>query len=192
MPHHATTLTRLDRTAISTLARCPKGTRDVALRVVDGATKVIRMMPLFSIVVPTLQRSDTLRHTLATLIDQTFNDFEIVIQNNGGDARTESVVHELNDSRIRHFASPSVLPMVDNWEAALRNARGTFITFVGDDDGFFPDACHVAADILQRTQVEALTWHPFCYHWPNFVYPTLRDRLLAAVDYDFGVQVGSA
>ncbi len=149
-------------------------------------------MPLFSIVVPTLQRSDTLRHTLATLIDQTLSDFEIVVQNNGGDARTEAVVGELNDVRIRHFASPSVLPMVDNWEAALRNARGKFITFVGDDDGFFPDACHVAADILQRTRVDALTWHPFCYYWPNFVYPNLCNRLVAAVDYDFRVHIVSA
>jgi glycosyltransferase involved in cell wall biosynthesis len=54
-------------------------------------------MPRFSLVVPTLKRSDTLRRTLATLVVQTYNDFEIVVQSNSNDPATEAVIKEFND-----------------------------------------------------------------------------------------------
>src|SRR5713226_10163236 len=92
-----------------------------------------RNMPRFSVVIPTLQRSDTLRHSLATLVNQTYDDFEIVIQNNGRDSATEAVIGSFNDRRIRHFWSDTVLPMAENWEIALAKDRGEFITLVGDD-----------------------------------------------------------
>jgi hypothetical protein len=149
-------------------------------------------MPRFSLVIPTLQRSDTLRHSLATLVNQTYDDFEIVIQNNGRDSATEAVIRSFNDRRIRHFWSDTVLPMAENWELALANATGEFITFVGDDDGLFPDACQLAADIFARTNVEIVSWRPFCYYWPSFIFPELQNRLIADVDYDVKIRLISS
>ncbi len=149
-------------------------------------------MPRFSLVIPTLQRSDTLRHALATLVHQAYDDFEIVVQNNGRDVETEAVIASFKDRRIRHFWSDAILPMTENWETALANTTGEFVTFVGDDDGLFPDACRVAAEIFARTDVEILSWRQFCYYWPNYIYPTLRNRLIADVDYDVGIRLISS
>jgi glycosyltransferase involved in cell wall biosynthesis len=149
-------------------------------------------MPRFSIVIPTLRRPDTLRHALATAVAQAYEDFEIIIQNNGGDPETEMVVRELDDPRVRHFASEAAVPMTENWEVALANASGDFITFIGDDDGLFPDACRSAAAIFDRTGAEIVSWHPYCYYWPNYLHPELRNRLVAMVDYDLHIQVVSS
>jgi hypothetical protein len=149
-------------------------------------------MPRFSLVIPTLQRSDTLRHTLATLVVQTYTDFEIVVQNNGNDPATEAVIKEFNDSRIRQFSSTSTLKLTENWEAALTNARGDFIAFIGDDDGFFPDACELATQILANTNAEIVNWLPYCYYWPNYIEPALRNRLVALIDADVHVQILSS
>jgi Glycosyl transferase family 2 len=149
-------------------------------------------MPRFSLVVPTLKRSDTLRHALATLVVQTYDDFEIVVQNNGNDSATEAVVKEFNDSRIRQFSSTSILKMTENWEAALNNARGDFIAFIGDDDGFFPDACELAAQIIASTNMEIVNWLPYCYYWPNYIELALRNRLVALIDADVHVQMLSS
>src|SRR6266508_774553 len=94
-----------------------------------------KLRPQFSIVVPTLQRSDTLRHCLKTLVRQDYEDFEIIVQNNGRDPATETCVQQLDDPRVRHFSTNAVLTMTENWETALRNASGEFIALVGDDDG---------------------------------------------------------
>jgi glycosyltransferase involved in cell wall biosynthesis len=149
-------------------------------------------MPRFSIVIPTLRRPDTLRHALATAVAQAYDDFEIVVRNDAGNTETELLVRELDDPRVRHFASLVVVPMTENWEMALANASGEFITFIGDDDGLFPDACRSAAAIFDRTGAEIVSWHPHCYYWPNYLHPELRNRLVATVDYDFHIRVVSS
>lgn len=149
-------------------------------------------MPRFSLVIPTLRRADTFRHALATLLEQDHQDYEIVVQNNGRDAETEAVVDAIADPRVRHFASDSILPMTENWETALGHARGELITFIGDDDGLLPDACRLAAAIIDRSGVDILCWRPFCYYWPTYLHPELRNRLVAAVDHEFHVDIMSS
>jgi glycosyltransferase involved in cell wall biosynthesis len=149
-------------------------------------------VPKFSLVIPTLRRADTFRHALATLLEQTYDDFEIIVQNNAGDAATESVVRAIQDPRIRHFSSDSILSMRENWETALGHTRGDFVTFIGDDDGLFPDACRIASEVFDRSGQEIVSWRPFCYYWPSYIHSDLRNRLIATVDYDLQVQVVSS
>src|SRR5258707_13009480 len=111
-------------------------------------------MPRFSLVIPTLQRPDTLRHSLATLVNQVYDDFEIVVQNNGRDGATEAVIESFDNRRIRHFWSDSVLPMPENWELALAITTGEFVTFVGDDDDLFPDPSKLAHGISPMPAAE--------------------------------------
>jgi glycosyltransferase involved in cell wall biosynthesis len=146
-------------------------------------------MPRFSLVLPTLKRPDTFRHALATLIRQTSDDCEIVVQNNGRDPATEAIVSACEDPRVRHFSSDTVLPMSDNWEAALANTRGDFVTVIGDDDGLFPDACAFAAQVIDQGDVEIVSWRPFAYYWPAYHQSHLRNRLFATVDYDVRVEM---
>ncbi len=142
-------------------------------------------MPAFSIVIPTLRRADTLRHALATAAAQDFADCEIVVQSNGGDPAIERVVREVGDSRIRLFATADVVPMSQNWEIALGNVRGDYLTFIGDDDGLLPDACSIAARALAASKAEIVSWLPFLYYWPDYPEPGRRNRLLAHVDTAF-------
>lgn len=141
--------------------------------------------PFISVVVPTLRRSDTLRSALQTLVAQEYQHCEFVVQNNGHDPDTEAVVRSFGDDRLRHFATPTVLPMTDNWEAALSNARGDIVTFIGDDDGLMPDACSIAAAFFDKHDNDLLSWAPYWYFWPAYFHSGFRNRLLAAVDSNF-------
>jgi glycosyltransferase involved in cell wall biosynthesis len=141
--------------------------------------------PRISVVVPTLRRSDTLRHCLRTLVSQDFQDCEFVIQNNGNDPATEAAVNEIQDERFRHFATEAVLPMMDNWEAALANSRGEILTFIGDDDGLLPDACSIAASFFAGHNTELLSWSPYWYFWPEYFHAGFRNRILAEINLEF-------
>jgi hypothetical protein len=140
-------------------------------------------MPLLSVIVPTLDRPDTLRHALKTMARQpAAADCEFIIQNNGGNARVAELVAGLDDKRFRHFASDAVLTMSDNWEMALGHASGEYVTFIGDDDGLMPYACASATDMLADRNIDLLSWSAFSYHWPNYYHAAFRNRLLAEID----------
>jgi hypothetical protein len=140
-------------------------------------------MPLLSVVIPTLDRPDTLRHALATLAAQTAQDCEFIIQNNGGNAEIAALVAALGDPRFRHFSTPGIVTMSENWEAALAQVRGDYVTFIGDDDGLLPDACAMAERLLADRETEILSWAPYVYYWPGYQDPGFRNRLVAEIDF---------
>jgi glycosyltransferase involved in cell wall biosynthesis len=149
-------------------------------------------MPLLSVVVPTLDRPDTLRHALATLTAQSGADCEFVVQNNGGNAEIAALIAAIGDRRIKHFTTPKVVTMTENWELALGHATGDYVTFIGDDDGLMPDACAIAAEILAPRALALLSWAPYAYYWPGYYHAGFRNRLVAAVNFRFtGEQVAS-
>jgi glycosyltransferase involved in cell wall biosynthesis/pimeloyl-ACP methyl ester carboxylesterase len=136
-------------------------------------------MPRFSIVIPTRQRADTLAFTIETALAQTHPDFEVVIQNNGDDPATRDVVASFASPRIKLTCSAEILPMAENWEAALTASSGDYIAFIGDDDGIMPDACAICDAVMQdRPALGALQWTPHYYDWPTSLRAAARNRLV--------------
>ncbi len=133
---------------------------------------------MFSVVIPTRARADTLRHALRTVVAQSEQDLEIVVHESGDDPATAAVLAEFDDRRIRAFKTGEPVPMPENWELALRRTSGKYIFFMGDDDGLFPHACSVARQILGVHSAEILSCPLATYFWPDFFDPRLRDRMI--------------
>ncbi len=131
----------------------------------------------FTIVLPTKRRPDTFRHALATALWQDDPGVEIVVQNNGADPETRAIVDAAADPRIVYDETAEVLPMTANWERALNQASGDWVTYLGDDDGLLPDACsyvrHVATSMAGLTVIK---WNIPDYGWPT-AQPSIRDLL---------------
>lgn len=118
----------------------------------------------FSIVVPTYNRASLIEHTLKSLLAQDFQNYEIIIVDDGSTDNTDEVV--------RPFLSDSVLYFrKDNAErAAARNfgvtkARGSFINFFDSDDLALPNHLTEAAALLSLHS-EA-NWFHLGYQWAD-------------------------
>jgi hypothetical protein len=133
--------------------------------------------PFFTVVVPTRERSETLRHALATMVAQDYPDLEILVSDNASEDDTAEVVASFRDPRVRYVRAPARLSMSRNWEFALSHVRRGFVTYVGDDDGLLPNALHDAAGLLAAEKVPALVWKKVQYHWPSHSIETTRGLL---------------
>ena len=95
-------------------------------------------MPFFSIIIPLYNKENFIENTLKSVLAQTFNDFEIIVINDGSTDNSESVVLKHHDKRIRYFSK-------DNQGVAItRNlgielAQSEFICFLDADDYWFPN-----------------------------------------------------
>ena len=106
--------------------------------------------PKVSVVIPTFNRSTFLRHTIASVLAQTYPDFELVISDDASTDETTAVVRTFQDSRIKSFQNERRLGMVPNWNAAIRRARGPYITLLEDDDWWHPEYVARAVGTLDR------------------------------------------
>jgi glycosyltransferase involved in cell wall biosynthesis len=107
--------------------------------------------PLLSICIPTYQRADSLKETLNSIRSQTFEDYEIVIVDNGSTDHTQEVVQAFPDSRIRFFRNDRNIGAAMNHNRCLLEARGTFIKFIHSDDRLLnPSALATMVETAER------------------------------------------
>jgi glycosyltransferase involved in cell wall biosynthesis len=141
------------------------------------------MAPLFSILVPTRQRPDTLGPTLATLVEQPGDDYEIVVADNFGDAEVALVIEAAQkvNPRVRHTRSERVLPMTVNWERGLAACTGKYVTVLGDDDGFLPSTLKQVRNLITLSGAQVINWAPHTYWWPDTIAFWHANRLYANV-----------
>lgn len=130
---------------------------------------------LYSFVVPTRERHDVLKGTLASILRQTSPNFEIVVMDNASAPATRAVVEAFESPHIRYFRAPERLAMTDNWELALQHVSGDYVTFVGDDDGVLPDIVEIAEAVHKVRPGKILAWKPLLYFWPNCFIEAYRN-----------------
>lgn len=105
--------------------------------------------PLISIIMPTHDRANLLQErSIPSVCRQTHQNWELLIRGDGADKSTELVIRSFNDPRIKYQNLPRHLYATrrEQWScggahasnAALQDARGTYIAYLDDDDEFLP------------------------------------------------------
>ena len=101
-------------------------------------------MPKATIVVPAYNVADTIAATLSSLLAQTYQDFEIVVVDDGGTDRSVAIARSFGDPRIRVVQQPN-RGLAGARNTGIANARGVYIGFCDADDLWRPGklAAHV-------------------------------------------------
>jgi len=92
----------------------------------------------YSIVIPTRNRVEYLQYAVRSVLESDRNDIELIVSNNHSSDGTDKFLSELNDSRLRIIHPSVVLPMAGHFEFAINEAKGDWITILGDDDAVMP------------------------------------------------------
>lgn len=95
--------------------------------------------PLVSVVIPTLDRPDYLRAALQSVLDQSYGNLEIIVQDNASAADPAAVVEAFDDPRIRYFRNAKKVNQTENVISACLKSRGPYIAVLCDDDVWHPD-----------------------------------------------------
>jgi glycosyltransferase involved in cell wall biosynthesis len=121
----------------------------------------------FTIIVPTRERSSALSSCLKNLLQQDYDNFEILVSDNFSQDRTYDLVTSFSSSLIRYINTGRRISMAHNWEFALRHVDSGWVLFIGDDDGLMQGALQTLNHIINITKCEALTATSCDYWWPE-------------------------
>ena len=97
-------------------------------------------LPKVSIIIPTYNRPDLIRRAVESVLKQTYQNFEIVIIDDTPNDKTEKVVKNFNDKRIKYIRN-----QIRKGPSAARNQGikesskdSRYIAFLDDDDEYLP------------------------------------------------------
>jgi glycosyltransferase involved in cell wall biosynthesis len=95
--------------------------------------------PLISVVIPTRFRPVIVQRAIASVLNQTFSNFEIVVVVDGPDQDTQNALGLISDFRVRVIALPENVGGSEARNVGVRNARGMWIALLDDDDEWLPE-----------------------------------------------------
>ena len=96
--------------------------------------------PVFTVIIATYNRQKLLPRAVDSVLKQTFGDFELIVVDNGSTDGTKSYVEGIEDPRVRYMLNPDPTNSCDRpRNIGIRSAGGEFISFLDDDDIWYPD-----------------------------------------------------
>jgi len=95
-------------------------------------------MPFFSIILPTYNRTHFLPKAIASVLEQTFEDLELVIVDDGSTDNTREIVASFMDPRIVYIYQVNQERSVAR-NNGIKKATGQYICFLDSDDYFLPE-----------------------------------------------------
>lgn len=114
--------------------------------------------PFFSVIIPTRNRAWLLGECIRSVLEQSFEDFELVVSDNWNDADTLEVLRRFEvKPRFRHVRTERELNMPEHWDFAARQATGRYVLFLNDRMVMRPGVLRELA-----TRLEAAAYPKVC------------------------------
>ena len=104
----------------------------------DHLARDVMAQPIVSVIIPTLRRPDLLRRALRTVLDQTWQSFEIIVVVDGPDPATMRALQAETDVRIKVFSNAQSLGAGYARNFGVAQASGRYVAFLDDDDEWLP------------------------------------------------------
>lgn len=99
---------------------------------------------LVSVVIPTYKRSEMLTRAIQSILDQTYQNTEIIVvddnePNDKFSLATQKKLQEISDPRVRYVQQEKHINGSAARNVGIDAAKGDFIAFLDDDDTWYPD-----------------------------------------------------
>jgi len=94
--------------------------------------------PFVSVVVTTYNRKKYLKQTIDSILNQTYDNFELIVVDNFSDYDVHAFIKSFGDNRIMLLQNKNNGMYVINRNLGLIKAQGDYIAFSDDDDWWIP------------------------------------------------------
>src|SRR5215510_2389269 len=111
-------------------------------------------MSKVSVIIPTHNRAEFLRSAITSVLNQTFQDFEIVIIDDASKDHTREVITNFNDVRIKVIHNRVSKGAAGSRNIGIINTNYEYIAFLDDDDEWLPEKLKIQIYLLDNSPQE--------------------------------------
>lgn len=109
---------------------------------------------LISVIIPLYNKENTIRDTLESILSQDFEDYEILVVNDGSTDQSLERAKEVESERIRYFSKPNG-GSASARNVGVSNAKGQWVMILDADDFLAPGILRHFSNLIQA--------HPDCH-----------------------------
>lgn len=120
-------------------------------------------MPTISVIIPVYNGEKTIKETILSVLNQTFEDLELIIINDGSNDATLEIVQTIKDHRLQIFSYLNA-GLSASRNRGIAKAKGEFISFIDADDLWTPNKLELQLKALQDNPQAAVA-----YSWTDWI-----------------------
>ncbi|GAI85614.1 unnamed protein product, partial [marine sediment metagenome] len=103
-----------------------------------------------SVIMPTYNRTVRIKESIQSVLNQTFQDFELIIINDGGADEVRKVIDSFNSNKIKYYRLDKNCGLSTALNEGILKANGKYIAYLDDDDIYYPEHLEVLVNFLER------------------------------------------
>ncbi|PSB33840.1 glycosyltransferase [Chlorogloea sp. CCALA 695] len=124
---------------------------------------MINSTPIISVVIPVYNGAKTIKETIESVLQQTYQSFEIIAINDGSTDDTLAVINSIQDPKIKVFSYANA-GLSASRNRGFARACGEFIAFLDADDLWTNDKLESQLEALQQSPQAAVA-----YSWTDHI-----------------------
>ncbi len=90
-----------------------------------------------SVIMPTYERGEEIRESIESVLNQTYEDLELIVVNDGGTDEVEKIINDFNSNQIRYCKLKENRGLSGALNEGLKVARGRYVAYLDDDDVYY-------------------------------------------------------
>jgi glycosyltransferase involved in cell wall biosynthesis len=109
-------------------------------------------MPQVSVVIPTFNRANLLPTAIRSVLNQTFQDFEILLVDDGSSDTTPEIVKSFDDARLQYIRHAEPRGGAAARNTGILHSSGEYVAFLDDDDEWYPHKLSRQMEVMLRSE----------------------------------------
>lgn len=131
-----------------------------AKMILNDSDGIERLAGLVSIIMPSYNTAPYIKETIQSVLNQTYEDWELLIVDDCSTDNTDEVLAEIRDPRIRIFRNECNSGAAVSRNRALKEAKGQWIAYLDSDDLWVPEK-------LEK-QIKFMESHGYAFSYTNY------------------------
>jgi len=115
----------------------------------------LKHQPSFSICIPNYNYGHYIAETIQSILNQTYQNFEIIVADNASTDNSIEVIKSFDDPRIRLIRNQYNIGFAPNLQHATMHAENDFLNLLSSDDLMKPNALETYANLIMEMQEQA-------------------------------------
>ncbi|OGX57910.1 MAG: hypothetical protein A2447_01900 [Omnitrophica WOR_2 bacterium RIFOXYC2_FULL_38_12] len=95
--------------------------------------------PLISVIMPTYNRSTMAGNAAISVLQQSYNNIELIIVDDGSSDGTKDIIKALNDTRIKYIRHETNKGGSAARNTGIKSSKGDYLSFIDDDNIWMPE-----------------------------------------------------
>lgn len=139
---------------------------------------------MVSIIIPTYNRAALIQNSIQSILNQTYNDFELIIVDDCSSDNTKDVVSQIKDERIKYIRLPENHGACYARNTGIEKSKGDIIAFHDSDDIWHLDKLEKQIECLKSTDADVV----FCKM--NAIDPDTHQKKTSSCQFSKGFLSG--